>query len=245
MSVLYDEIGQGYAAGRRTDPRIARAIREALGNARSVVNVGAGTGSYEPTDRRVVAVEPSAVMISQRGAAAAPAVRARAEALPFAAESFDAALAVLTMHHWADRAGGITECRRVARDRVVAFTWDPASAGFWLVQDYFPEILALDRTIFSSIGEIATCFRRAEVRVVPVPADCLDGFLGAWWRRPDAYLRADVRDAISSFRRIADPRPALARLESDLASGAWHAKHGGLLAERELDVGYRLVIGHR
>ena len=243
MTAHYDEIGTRYATGRRTDPRIASAILDALGSAASVVNVGAGTGSYEPTDRRVVAVEPSTVMLSQRRAGSAPAVRARAEALPFATAGVDAALAVLTVHHWSNALSGIRECVRIARERVVILTWDPASAGFWLVQEYFPEMLALDRVIFPPIDRLTACFRDADVRVVPVPADCEDGFLGAFWRRPAAYLRPEVRDAISSFHRIADARPALARLDADLRSGAWDERHGALLAKPACDVGYRLVIG--
>ena len=243
MSVLYDDIGRGYATGRRTDQRIASAIVEALGGAASVVNVGAGTGSYEPDDRSVVAVEPSSVMLAQRRRGAAPAVRAIAESLPFATRSLDAALAVLTVHHWTDAIAGVRECARVARDRVVILTWDPASTGFWLVQEYFPEILALDRRLFMPVERLTSCFRHAEVRTVPVPADCEDGFLGAYWRRPGAYLRPEVRDAISSFRRLADPYPGLERLKADLGSGAWRERNRTLLDLRELDIGYRLVIG--
>ena len=138
---VYDEIGRSYTVTRRPDPRIARAIDTALGDARSVVNVGAGAGSYEPSHLRVTAVEPSPAMIRQRPSAAAPVVRAVAEHLPFADTSFDAALAVLTLHHWTDRAGGLAELARVARRRVVILTWDPSCRDlFWLTTEYFPAI---------------------------------------------------------------------------------------------------------
>src|SRR5436190_5982425 len=141
----YERIGAGYARHRRPDPRLARAIAETLAGARSVVNVGAGAGSYEPSAPTTVAVEPSAAMIAQRPAGSARCVRARAEALPFAARTFDAALAILTIHHWSDWRAGLRELARVARQKVVLFTWDPESAGFWLVQDYLPEMLEADR----------------------------------------------------------------------------------------------------
>lgn len=248
-AALYEAIGRGYARTRRPDPRLAAAITAALGPARTVVNVGAGAGSYEPADRDVVAVEPAAVMVAQRPPGAAPAVRARSEALPFADGAFDAALAVLTVHHWADRAGGLAECARVARGRVVVFTWDPASDGFWLVQDYFPDLLALDRRIFPGMPELVDGLGAAfgaggnvDVRPVPIPADCVDGFTGAYWRRPAAYLDAGVRGAMSSFGRVDDVDVRLDRLRADLASGTWAARHGGLVGLDALDVGYRLVV---
>src|SRR5262245_825590 len=196
---LYDAIGQGYRELRRPDPRIADQLWAALGDAKSVLNVGAGAGSYEPIDRIVVAVEPSVVMLAQRRPTAAVAVQARAEALPFANGSFDAAIAVLTIHHWADRARGLAECARVARDRVVLLTWDPAVDDFWLVRDYFPEFLAADRKAFPPMAEYARALGpRTEVLTVPVPRDCVDGFLGAYWARPEAYLDETVRSGISS-----------------------------------------------
>jgi len=241
---VYDTIGRGYAQQRRPDPRIAAHVTAALGGARSVLNVGAGAGSYEPPDRRVVAVEPSAVMLAQRPPGAAPAVQARAEALPFADRTFDVAMAVLTIHHWADRAGGLAECARVARERVVLLTWDPAADGFWLVQEYFPEFIETDRRQFPGIPAYAEAFgpsARVRVTAVPVPRDCLDGFLGAYWARPEAYLDPAVRAGISSFARPGN-ETGLERLRADLASGAWRARHGQLLAEDALDVGYRLVV---
>jgi SAM-dependent methyltransferase len=239
---LYDRIGAGYSAHRRPDPRIAAQVAAALGGARSVLNVGAGTGSYEPAEGRVVAVEPSAQMVRQRDPAAAPAVRATAECLPFRDASFDAALAVLTLHHWPDWRRGLREMRRVARGRVVILTWNPDHPAFWLVEDYFPEILEFDRTSFPSVEEVQSVLGPADVRPVAIPADCADGFLGAYWRRPEMYLDAGARRAISSFSRLADPGPGVGRLRSDLADGTWERRHATLRDESEMDLGYRLLI---
>lgn len=245
-SALYDEIGRGYAEQRRSDPRIAARLTAALGDAKSVLNVGAGVGSYEPADRTVVAVEPSAVMLAQRPPGSAPAVRARAEALPFPDGTFDAVLAILTLHHWTDRALGLAECARVARKRVVLFTWDAESDGFWLVQDYFPQFVQTDRLRFPTMqayGELLGPRARVEISAVPIPRDCIDGILGAYWARPAAYLDPRVRAGISSFARPG-AEPGLARLAADLGSGAWHERHGHLLELNELDLGYRLVVAH-
>lgn len=239
---LYDRIGVGYSAYRRPDPRIAAHIHDALGPARTIVNVGAGAGSYEPADRGVVAVEPSAEMVRQRPPSAAPAVRASADGLPFRDHAFDAALAVLTIHHWPDWRAGLAEMRRVARGPVVILTWDPDHPGFWLVQDYFPEILEIDRIILPRLMEIERVLGRCRVRPVPVPSNCVDGFLGAYWRRPEVYLDAGARGAISSFAKIRTPQPGLDRLRADLADGTWERRHGPLLALPELDIGYRLVV---
>lgn len=242
MTELYDAIGVGYGHHRRPDPRIASAITDALGTAESLLNVGAGAGSYEPSDRTVVAVEPSLEMIRQRRAGSAPVVQASATHLPFRDAAFAASLAVLTVHHWLDRARGLAELARVARQRVVILTWDPAFAGFWLVDDYFPEIWTIDRPIFPSIDELRQALGSVESRPLPVPHDCTDGFLGAYWRRPEAYLDSGVRGAMSTFAKIPDVEPGVARLRRDLEDGTWHRRHGHLLDEREIDLGYRLVI---
>jgi SAM-dependent methyltransferase len=241
MLELYDTIGQGYSRLRRPDPRIATAILAGLGDARSIVNVGAGAGSYEPTDRHVVAVEPSLTMIRQRQRSAAPAVRALGSALPFRDAAFDASMAILTVHHWPDRRTGLRELRRAARHRAVVFTYDPDFSGFWL-HDYFPEILEIDRHIFPSLDELRRELGAVEVCDVPLPHDCADGFLGAYWRRPDAYLDAAVRLAISSFSKISHVADGLARLAADLASGEWNRRYGALLSRASLDLGYRLVV---
>ena len=239
MTQLYDAIGIGYEHYRRPDPRIATAIIRALGEAETVVNVGAGTGSYEPVDRSVVAVEPSLAMIRQRQASGTPVVQASATHLPFRDAAFAAALAVLTVHHWPDRAAGLAG---VTRDRVVLLTWDPDSTGFWLIDEYFPEIGAIDRPIFPTLGELQRLLGITEVRPLPVPHDCTDGFLGAYWRRPEAYLDPGVRGAISTFTRVRDLEPGVARLRRDLDDGTWLRRHADLLDRTELDLGYRLVV---
>jgi SAM-dependent methyltransferase len=209
-----------------------------------VVNVGAGTGSYEPSHRAVLAVEPSAEMIRQRARAAAPVIQADAVRLPFRDDSFEASLAILTIHHWRDRRRGLAEMRRVARDRVVILTWDPEHAGFWLVQDYLPQIREIDLEQFPTLCEIEQTIGPVEAEVLAVPADCEDGFLGAYWRRPAAYLDARVRAAISTFSKL-DATAAMTRLAADLGDGTWRSRHGELLTRTELDVGYRLIVAKR
>jgi SAM-dependent methyltransferase len=243
MAARYDSIGRTYTATRQTDPRIAARIWEALGDARTVVNVGAGTGSYEPPDRDVTAVEPSAVMIAQRPPGAAPAVQATAEHLPFDDDSFDAAMAVLTLHHWSDWRAGCAELRRVARDRVVVFSWDPTYRGrMWLSAEYFPTLSWQDVREFPSLPVQAGALQAA-VEVVPVPWDCRDGFFSAFWRRPEAYLDPAVRAGISTMaRREHELAEGIARLRADLESGEWARRHGDLLELEELDLGYRLLV---
>jgi SAM-dependent methyltransferase len=241
---LYDVIGRGYEIYRRPDPRIAAAITRALGTANTVVNVGAGAGSYEPDDRDVVAVEPAWTMIQQREAGRTPVVQASATHLPFRDAAFAAALAVLTVHHWPDRPRGLAELARVAR-RVVIVTWVPDTSSFWLVDEYFPEIVALDRPIFPTLRDFADVLGEVDVHTLPIPHDCHDGFLGAYWRRPDAYLDPGVRSAISTFAKVKDVGAGVARLRRDLEDGSWVRRHGDLLTRTELDLGYRLVVSRR
>lgn len=242
MAELYDRIGTDYTATRRADPRIAARLSAALGDARTVVNVGAGTGSYEPDDREVMAVEPSATMIAQRPPGAAPVVRAHAEALPFADGAFEAAMAVLSDHHWADREQGLRELRRVAR-RAVVLTFDGALAErYWAVRDYFRGFLALRGLTIERVA--AALGDDVRVEVVPVPADCADGFFLAWWKRPAALLDPRVRSGVSVFARL-DPSEVsdgLARLRADLDSGAWARRNAELLELGELDLGLRLLV---
>jgi SAM-dependent methyltransferase len=241
---LYDTIGSTYAQHRRPDPRIASAIEAALGDAKSVVNIGAGTGSYEPGDRDVIGVEPSAVMIRQRPAGAAPCLQGSADALPVETKSVDAAMAILSAHHWGGLEGGIREMARVARNRAVLLTWVPDATPFWLTEDYFPEIKAHDLAIFPSAPDLTAMLERiigpVQMKPVPIPHDCTDGLLCAFWRRPDAYLDADVRSGMSSFARI-DAESGLEKLQNDLSSGNWAERYGHLMALDALDLGYRVV----
>ncbi len=239
----YDAIGRSYVGTRVQDPRIAAALWDALGpEARSVLNVGAGTGNYEPRDgRTVLAVEPSPVMRAQRPAGAAPVIDARAEALPFADGAFDAAMAVFSDHHWADRAAGLRELRRVAR-RVVVLNWNPASRrSFWLTRDYLP---GLGFSGDDSWGAASAALGAREERVVPIPADCRDGFLLAYWRRPEALLDPEVRANISVFALMDDGEETalVARLAADLRSGAWAERNADLLELDALDVGCRILV---
>lgn len=257
LSELYDRIGASYTATRRADPRIAAAIEAALGDARTVVNVGAGTGAYEPRDREVIAVEPSAVMRAQRLPGAAPAIEAHAEALPFADGSFDAAMAILSDHHWSDRCAGLRELRRVARLRAVVFTWDPARvAESWLVGDYLPSFRSLLRTpegqregpeLERYFRELAACLGATRIEPVPIAHDCQDGFLHAFWRRPHAYLDPVVRANISVFAQLpaAEVQAGVDALHRDLETGRWHKRNAELLDLEELDLGYRLLVAEK
>lgn len=239
----YDEIGVGYALGRRTDPRWLAPVLNALGSAASVVDVGSGTGSYEPPGRRVVAVEPSAEMIRQRPPGAAPVVRAVAEALPFAAGAFDAALAVLTVHHWPGWRRGLAELRRVARRQVV-LAYDTARHNdFWLVREYVPEVAELERSR-PSAPEIADALGATSVLELPVPWDFTDGVFPAYWRRPEAYLDPAVRRSCSALAQTSPDavERGMAKLRADLASGRWQAEHAELLDRSEWDAGFRLIV---
>ncbi len=243
---VYDRIGAGYVAGRREDPRIARRIWEALGDARTVVNVGAGTGSYEPTDRQVVAVEPSEVMLAQRPTRAAPTVCASAEALPFADGEFDAALAVLSVHHWTDKRTGLAEMRRVARGPVVVFGRVADVSPWWWLYEYFPATAAVVAARETPLGEFEAVLGPVEQIAVPIPADCADGFEAAYWQRPEAILEPDVWRAMSALALIpeADRVEGMRHLRSDLDSGRWEHRWSDLLDIDELDLGYRVLIAH-
>jgi SAM-dependent methyltransferase len=242
---LYDSIGATYTVTRRTEPRIAARVWAALGDARTVLNVGAGTGSYEPPGRDVTAVEPSALMRAQRPAGAAPCVAAAAESLPFEDQSFDAAMAFSTAHHWQDPIAGLREMRRVAR-RVVVFTHDSSDTGwrrrFWLTRDYLPEVadLLVGRP---SLTELARAIG-ARTEPVLIPWDCADGFFEAYWRRPEAYLEENVRRGISVWARVgpdAEQR-AVRNLRNDLASGWWAERNLDLVGLDAAELGLRLLI---
>lgn len=243
-AAVYDEIGAGYGATRREDPRIAARLRAALGDSSRVLNVGAGTGSYEPSDSQVVAVEPSATMIAQRRVGSAVVVQAIAERLPFSAGSFEGSLAVLTVHHWPDPFAGLAELRRVTTGPVVVLSFDhQVHARQWLVAEYLPQMAALDADL-PTPQQIVGALGGGDVEVLAVPADCSDGFCHAWWCRPHAYLDPAVRAGISGIARL--PRAyvaaAMDRLAADVATGRWYERHGALAALPEIDAGYRIVI---
>lgn len=238
---IYDTIGVGYTLNRRPDPRWAAGIHRALGEATTILNVGAGAGSYEPHDRNVVALEPSSRMIAQRSNAT-PIVQGVAGALPFPDASFDAALAVLTVHHWPDAPAGLAEMQRVARRQVIV-TWEPARfEQFWLVRDYLSN--EPPEAVFAG-SQIANQLHNVDTIPLPVPHDCTDGFFGAYWRRPQAYLDPAARASISglALRPPEAVHAAMSRLEADIRSGAWRRKHAGLLHLDELDLGYRVLVG--
>jgi SAM-dependent methyltransferase len=242
---LYDTIGSTYNATRRTEPRIAAHVWSALGDARTVLNVGAGTGSYEPSDCDVVAVEPSSVMRAQRPSGAAPCVAAFAERLPFEDQAFDAAMAFATVHHWEDPIAGLREMRRVAR-RVVVFTHDSSYTGwrrrFWLTRDYLPEVADLV-TGRPSLHELARAIG-ARIEPVLIPWDCADGFFEAHWRWPEAYLGEHVRRGVSVWARVGPDaeKRAVRSIRDDLASGRWAERNRELLDLEAAELGLRLLI---
>ena len=240
MPATYDRIGTTYESVRKPDPRIARAIRGALGDARTVLNVGAGTGSYEPPDLEVTAVEPSVVMRAQRPAGAPPAIDAVAENLPFPEDAFDASMGILTLHHWEDQHKGLAEMRRVTRGPVVLLTFDPASRP-WLT-DYLPGLAELDLRRMPAMDRYGAWLGEVDISPVPIPHDCTDGFLYAYWRRPNAYLDPELRAGSSSFWKLTGVEEGIESLRADLDSGAWEKRYRHLLKADSYDAGYRLVV---
>jgi SAM-dependent methyltransferase len=238
----YDQIGAGYAATRRADPRLATMIREAVGSASSVLNIGAGAGSYEPADCPVVALEPSGVMLIQHPGQGR--VQGEAEHLPFDDGAFDVAMAILTVHHWHDLNAGLMEMRRVSRRQVV-FTWDPdCEQKLWITTDYVPAIDALETSRFTSLKSIVDALNAHTVRPFEIPYDFTDGFQAAFWRRPEMYLDREVRAASSTFASLTSElvEPGIRRLEHDLQTGKWHATYAELLGWDRADFGHRIVI---
>lgn len=243
----YDTIGHGYSLTRREDPRFRVQIHAALANARTVVNVGAGTGAYEPTDRHVIAIEPSDVMAAQRSRDLAPAIRASAGSIPLRDRSVDAAMAVLSVHHWdEEREKGVRELRRVAREAVVILTYDATISGaMWLMADYLPEVAALDHQIFPPPEQLAEWIG-GDVRVdrLPIPCDTPDWMLGSFWAHPERVLDADARAATSGFARMSTNvvDRVVSEVSRDLVSGFWDERYGHLRSLDALDVGLRLVV---
>jgi SAM-dependent methyltransferase len=240
MAAKYDSIGINYAELRHPEPRIEAVIREALGQAKTVLNVGAGTGSYEPADRQVTAVEPSLEMIAKRISSAARAIQACADDLPFDDDAFDASMAILTVHHWPSKKAGLKEMRRVTRGRIILLTFDPSHRP-WLT-DYLPELAALDEAQMPALSDYARWLGPVQITPVLVPHDCRDGFLYAYWRRPEAYLDARIRSGSSSFWAIGNAEPGLQNLKQDLDTGEWERRYAELLTLDAYDAGYRLVV---
>jgi SAM-dependent methyltransferase len=243
----YDSIGHGYATTRREEPRFRAVILAALGDARLVVNVGAGTGSYEPRDRTVFAVEPSLVMAEQRARDLAPALRAVAHRLPLRDRSVDAAMAILSVHHWDEQQEqGVRELRRVSRGPVVLLTCDAEVSGaMWLMADYLPEVADLDRRIFPSLERLAAWLGGwTRVEVVPIPHDVCDWMLMSFWAHPERVLDDAARNATSGFARMppAVVRRVVAAVQRDLGDGTWDARYGHLRGLAAYDAGLRLVV---
>ncbi|MFW6263141.1 MAG: class I SAM-dependent methyltransferase [Thermotogota bacterium] len=242
MRVKYDVLAPDYAKYRVPDFRIEAAIRRHICAGEKVLNVGAGQGSYEPDDCAVTAIEPSREMIAQRPSLKVPALQGAAEHLPFSDTSFDVSLAILTIHHWKDIQKGLKEVKRVTRGKIVILTWNRELGNFWL-PDYFPQIAGIDTDLFPSIDRLSYLLGGStNVEVIEIPYDCTDGFMCAYWRRPEMYLDSAARNAISTFSRLGDIRSGLDRLRHDIARGIWHNKYESLLKKTSLDCGYRLVV---
>jgi SAM-dependent methyltransferase len=240
----YDEIGLNYSDFRRADPRIEARVWAALGDARSIANVGAGTGSYEPRDRGVIAIEPSSLMIAKRPEGAAPALQGVAEALPLDDRSVDAAMAIFTVHHWTDLEAGLAEMRRVARKRVVLLTIDATkNAEIWTLAEYFPEAMALEEEVMPSMASLEAGLPSATIEVIPMPSRCRDEFTSALWDRPELFLDPATLRASSLWHRLSPEaiERGQERLRADLESGRWDEVHGHLRTLPELDIGLRLL----
>ena len=241
MDAIYDDIGIIYSLTRCTDPKIAKQLYSELQGATRIVNIGAGTGSYEPENVELVAVEPSSKMISQRKIGSHKVERVFAEELPFENSSFSHAMTVLSMHHWENRELAFSEINRVATEKFVAVTWDPKSDPFWLTRDYFPEIYETDKCIFPELEELKEYFDEVKISPLQIPSDCKDGLLAAFWKRPEAYLSSNVRQSMSAFFKIKNLVEGLQMLEDDLASGVWAKNNHAILSSTSLDVGYRVI----
>ena len=244
MFVDYDQLAEQYRIYRKPDPRIAEQIQFHIQGARRLLNVGAGLGSYEPEDCEVVAIEPSHEMIAKRKESKAKLIQGVAEDLPFGDHEFDVSMGILTLHHWSDILLGLKEMLRVSKDKIVLFTWSGYGSNFWL-EDYIPEIIGVDENLFPTLEELDQILGGISVETINIPCDCTDGFMCAYWRRPEAYLDPKVRKAISTFSRIPDIQDRLNRLQDDVTSGAWSEKYSHLLEKESLDLGYRLVVCKR
>jgi len=241
MSVDYDQLAEQYRTYRKPDSRIARRIQFHIKGACRVLNVGAGMGSYEPDDCEVVAIEPSREMILRRKRSKVILIQGFAENLPFGDDSFDVSMGILTIHHWSNIALGLREMLRVTEGKIVLFTWIGYGNNFWL-EDYIPEIIGVDENLCPTLEELDQILGGISVETIEIPSDCTDGFMCAYWRRPEAYLDPKVRKAISTFSRIPDIQGRLERLQDDIDSGVWRKKYSHLFEKESLDLGYRLVV---
>ena len=241
MYINYDQLTEQYRNHRKPDSRIAARINSHTKGAKQVLNVGSGIGSYEPENCYIVSVEPSREMNTQRKNSNAVLIQGVAENLPFRENAFDISMAILTIHHWSDIESGLKEMVRVSRKRLILFTWIGYGNDFWL-ENYIQEIRDVDYKLFPSLEKLEMILRNISVETIDIPYDCSDGFMGAYWRRPEAYLDPNVRRAISTFSRLPNIQESLDRLQDDIYSGAWSQKHGHLLEKESLDLGYRLVV---
>ena len=244
MTVNYEKLAEQYNRFRTPDPRIGSVIWAHLKGAKNVLNVGAGIGSYEPVTHEVVAVEPSERMIALRGVSTAKVIRGSAESLPFKDDTFDASMALLTIHHWSDVGRGLNEMLRVTKGKVILFTWIGYGKDFWL-EEYIPEIRGVDKPLFPTLKELEKMVGFITVEPVEIPHDCTDGFMCAYWRRPKTYLDSDVRKAISTFSRVGDIQKSLQNLEADISNGTWDERYGHLLLRESMDLGYRVVVRNK
>jgi ubiquinone/menaquinone biosynthesis C-methylase UbiE len=242
----YDKYGQQYSGHRQTDPEIAKYIYSALGKAKTVINIGAGAGSYEPHDRYVIAVEPSATMRVQRlKNHRSPAVNAMAETLPFDDGSFDAATAFLTVHHWPDIAKGLKELRRVTRGQIIIMTYNKDALDVFWNTDYFPEVVDIERQRYPAMQWLCeTLGGNCEIQDIPIPLNCIDGFQEAFYGRPEAFLSHHVRKAMSAWGFIPPSQQdvMISRFKNTLLSGEWDEKYGHLRNQPFFTGALRLVI---
>ncbi len=244
MSIDYNQLAKQYKNYRNPDPRIAKRIQFHLKGSRRIINVGAGIGSYEPENCEVVAIEPAFEMISKRINSKSILIQGLAEELPFKNDVFDSSMAILTIHHWSDITSGLQEMYRVSRDKIVLLTWIGYGNNFWL-NDYIPEIIGVDEKLFPTLEQLDNILQRISVETIKIPFDCTDGFMCAYWRRPEMYLDPNARKAISTFSRIPEVQEKLNILQDDIDSGFWQRKYSNLLNKESLDLGYRLVVSEK
>jgi SAM-dependent methyltransferase len=241
MYLDYDKLAKQYTCYRKPDPRIAERIQFHLQDANLILNVGAGIGSYEPENSKIVAIEPSYEMISQRINSKTILIQGVAEELPFKDNVFDCSMGILTLHHWSDIALGLQEMCRTTKDKIIIFTWIGYGNNFWL-EDYIPEIVGIDENLFPTLEELGQILGGISSEIIEIPYDCTDGFMCAYWRRPEMYLNPNARRAISTFSRIPEIKERLNILQKDVDSGVWHNKYSHLIEKESLDLGYRLVV---